>query len=236
MRSSSTAPQFGQVRDGSRSERRVVAASGSSAERSGSSSIRTIVLLRGSGRRRQRHRRRRVESDHHSGGSSEGFDRRRVGRRRGRRGRRLLGGVMSLVGRASAPGCAQDEGGEERRSGSISTHDDLRIAAHSTGKRQILSVSRGKRCPQLADERGPLARTLGNPRFSRAVRLVRPLKRRNGKKGVGMGVPALTERGESADSPLLFLAGLSRPFVSRRSRPARARRGCRAPCGRGSRA
>ena len=232
MRSSSAAPQLGQVRDGS-AMGRGGAASGSSVKRS---SIPTIVLLRGSRRRRRRCGRRSVEPEDHAGGRPERFDRRRVGRRRSGRGSRLLRGVVTFLRMASTAGSGQGESGEQRRGDSLSTHDDLRIAAHSTGKRQILSVSRGKRCPQLADERGPLARTLGNPRFSRAVRLVRPLKRRNGKKGVGMGVPALTERGESADSPLVFLAGLSRPSVSRRSRPARARRGCRAPCGRGSRA
>jgi hypothetical protein len=42
----------------------------------------------------------------------------------------------------SAAGRCQGEGGKERRDASISTHDDLRIAAHSTGKRQILSVTR----------------------------------------------------------------------------------------------
>ena len=228
MRSSSTAPQFGQVRDGSRSERRVVAASGSSAERSGSSSIRTIVLLRGSGRRRQRHRRRRVESDHHSGGSSEGFDRRRVGRRRGRRGRRLLGGVMSLVGRASAPGCAQDEGGEERRSGSISTHDDLRIAAHSTGKRQILSVTDAGDARRWRAAIGSSPRTPGNPRVSGGRRAGTRFEKDPRQEGCRHGSSGTDGEGGIGRFPPCFLGG---NVVSRRSKPVRARRECLAPCG-----
>jgi hypothetical protein len=228
LRSSSAAPQFGHVREGS-PPGGGGAASGSSAEGRGGSSMRTIVLRRGGRRCRHRSGGRGIEPENHAGGSPQRFDGCRVGsRRRGRRSR-LLGGVVSFGGMASAAGRGQGEGGEERRDGSVSTHVDLRIAAHSTGKRQILSVVRSSDARRWRGGHGLSREPLENRGFRGPGRLVRPLKRGNGKKGVGMGVPALTERGESADSPLVFPGGLfDQPSIEAGSRASRMSRTLRA--------
>jgi hypothetical protein len=227
LRSSSAAPQFGHVRDGS-PPGGGGAASGPSAGGRGGSSMRTIVLRRGSRRRRHRSRGGGIEPQNHAGGSSERFDGRRVGRRRRGRRCRFLGGVVSFGRGASAAGRCQGEGGEERRDGSFSTHDDLRIAAHSIGKRQILSVTRSSDARRWRGEAGLSREPLEIRGFRGLARLVRPLKRGNGKKGVGMGVPALTGRGESADSPLVFLEGRRQPSIEAGSRASRMSRTLRA--------
>ena len=224
MRSSSAAPQLGQVRDGS-AMGRGGAASGSSVKRS---SIPTIVLLRGSRRRRRRCGRRSVEPEDHAGGRPERFDRRRVGRRRSGRGSRLLRGVVTFLRMASTAGSGQGESGEQRRGDSLSTHDDLRIAAHSTGKRQILSVAFASDARRWRAILRRTARTLENPRFFARRRAGTAFEKEIRQEGCRHGSSGTDGEGGIGRFPPCFLGG---NVVSRRSKPVRARRECLAPCG-----
>jgi len=231
LRSSSAAPQLGQVRDGS-AVGRGGAASGSSVEGRDRSSIPTIVLLRGSRRRRRRCSRRSVEPEDHAGGRPKRLDGCRVGRWRSGRRSRLLDGVVTLVRMASTAGCGQGEGGEQRRGDSISTHVDLRIAAHSTGKRQILSVAYRSDARGWRAEKRPIARTLGIPRFSRSRAAGTAFEKEKRQEGCRHGSSGTDGEGGIGRFPPLFFGRCQpsalQPSIEAGSRASRMSRTLRA--------